>query len=124
MLQDVYVLGIDSGTQSLRAGIFDLQGNPVIFASKEYPIFHAQVGWAEQSANDWWEAAKITVNECMQKSRIDPEKIVGMSVDGTSCTVLPVDRQGNPLRNAFLWMDIRAHKEAELVNATSHPILK
>ncbi len=124
MQHDVYVLGIDSGTQSLRAGIFDLQGNPVIFATKEYSISHAQVGWAEQSANDWWEAAKITVNECMQKSRIDPEKIVGMSVDGTSCTVLPVDRQGNPLRNAFLWMDIRAHKEAELVNATGHPILK
>ncbi len=124
MQNDVYVIGIDSGTQSLRSGIFDLFGNPIIYATKDYPIFHAQVGWAEQSANDWWEAAKITINECVIKSKIDPEKIIGISVDGTSCTVLPVDKKGNPLRNALLWMDIRAHKEAEKVNTTSHPILK
>jgi len=124
MLEDVYVIGIDSGTQSLRAGIFDLQGNPIIYATKDYHIFHAQIGWAEQSAEDWWQAAKITVNECVKKSKIDPGKIVGISVDGTSCTVLPVDEKGVPLRNALLWMDIRAHKEAEQVNATGHSIFK
>lgn len=124
MQQDVYVLGIDSGTQSLRAGIFDLKGAPITYAVKEYPTFYPQIGWAEQSAIDWWNSVKITVNQCIQQSGINVENIIGISVDGTSCTVLPVDRMGIPLRNALLWMDIRAHKESELVNASKHPILK
>lgn len=123
-MEDVYVLGIDSGTQSLRSGIFDLEGNPIVYAIKDYPVFHAQIGWAEQSAEDWWQAAKMTVNECLRKSKIDPGKIIGISIDGTSCSVLPVDEKGIPLRKALLWMDIRAHREAEQVNATGHPILK
>ncbi|MDI9568615.1 MAG: FGGY family carbohydrate kinase, partial [Bacillota bacterium] len=52
--QPPYVIGIDSGTQSLRTGIFDLQGNPLIFATKEYPTYFPKPAWAEQDAADWW----------------------------------------------------------------------
>lgn len=124
MQENEYVIGIDCGTQSLRSGIFDLQGSLIVQATKDYPVFYDHLGWAEQSAEDWWQAVKITINECLKKSTIDPVKIIGISVDGTSCTVLPVDKEGEPLRRALLWMDIRAHREAERVNATGHPILK
>ena len=72
MQNDVYVIGIDSGTQSLRTGIFDLRGNPVVYATQEYPIYHDQIGWAEQSADDWWQATRNTVRKCLEKSNIDP----------------------------------------------------
>lgn len=122
--QPPFVLGIDSGTQSLRAGIFDLAGNPVASATQEYPISYPQVGWAEQNPDDWWQAAQATVRECLSKGKVDPEQIVGISADGTSCTVVAVAEDGTPLRPAILWMDIRAHEQAARVDATEDPILK
>ena len=57
--QPPYVIGIDSGTQSLRTGIFDLQGNPLIFATKEYPTYFPKPAWAEQDAADrGWQQRK------------------------------------------------------------------
>lgn len=119
-----YVLGIDAGTQSLRSGIFDLAGQPVAYATREYPISYPQVGWAEQNPQDWWNAACETVRECMQSSGVKPEEIAGLSLDGTACTVVLATNDGKPLRPAILWMDVRAHEQAERVTATGDPILK
>lgn len=122
--QPPYVIGIDSGTQSLRTGIFDLQGNPLIFATKEYPTYFPKPAWAEQDAADWWLAAKETVRECIAKSGVAVEDIIGICVDGTSSTVVPVDEKGEPLRRAILWMDSRAFRQVEAIAATGHPVLK
>jgi len=119
-----YLMGIDLGTQSLRTGIFDLEGRPVVFSTQEYPVYHPYPGWAEQEATDWWEAVKFTVQECLAKSSLSASQIIGLSYDATSCTMLPVDEKGNPLRRALIWMDIRAVEEAEFVSRTGHPILK
>jgi len=40
-----YVLGIDFGTESVRVGIFDQAGTPLVFASQTYPLYHPQPGW-------------------------------------------------------------------------------
>ncbi len=57
------VLGVDCGTQSLRAVLADLAGNVVASAAKEFPISYPRVSWAEQWPEDWWEAAKQAVPE-------------------------------------------------------------
>lgn len=119
-----YVIGIDSGTVSLRTGIFNIEGTPIAFATKEYPVFHLRPGWAEQESNDWWEAAILTTKECLSESKVNPEDIIGISVDGTSCTVVPVKENGEALRRALLWMDVRAHEQAERVTKTNHKVLK
>ncbi len=119
-----YVLGIDCGTQSLRSIICDLQGNIVASSAREYPIDFPQVSWAEQRAEDWWDAAKATVPECLNEGGLTGDDIVGVSVDGTSCTVVVTRRDATPLRPVILWMDQRAHEQAERVTATGHDILK
>lgn len=124
MAKPPYVLGLDCGTQSLRAGVFDLEGTPVVFATREYPIYYPKVGWAEQEAEDWWRAACECVQECLARSGIRASDIVGLSVDGTSCTMLPVTAEGTPLRRAILWMDVRAVAQAERITKTKHPVLK
>ena len=43
-----YVVGIDGGTESLRAAVFDLQGRPRAFAAAPYPTNFPQPSWAEQ----------------------------------------------------------------------------
>ena len=119
-----YVLGIDCGTQSLRTIICDLTGNIVASAAQEYPVEFPQVSWAEQRAEDWWEAAKATCAQCLQQSGLKADDIVGLSIDGTSCTVVVTTRDGAPLRPVILWMDQRAHQQAERVTATGHQMLK
>lgn len=120
----MYFIGIDCGTQSLRTGIFDENGKPLAFATKDYPIYFPSSGWAEQNPEDWWDALKITVKKVIKDSGVDPKFIGGISLDATACTVVPVDERGKPLRNALLWMDIRAFKEAQEVTETNDEVLK
>ena len=51
-----FVLGIDAGTGSVRAGIFDVKGRPVVFSSKEYSTVYPSPGWAEQNPDEWWKS--------------------------------------------------------------------
>jgi FGGY-family pentulose kinase len=119
-----YVIGVDIGTQSLRAGLFDLEGHPVVFATREYPVQHPRPGWAEQEPRRWWDALLSAVGECVETSGVDPAEILALSLDNASCTVVAVDDQGEPLRPALLWMDVRAHEQAERVTATGDFILR
>ncbi len=119
-----FVIGIDCGTQSLRSAVCTLSGDILTSASQEYPIDFPHVGWAQQRAEDWWEAAKTTVARCLADSGISADEIAGISADGTSCTVVCVKQDGTPLRPVILWMDQRAYDQAERITATGHPILK
>ncbi len=119
-----YVFGIDIGTQSLRAGLFDLEGRPLVFVTREYPVRHPRPGWAEQDPGQWWDALVTTVRECVKRSGVEPSEIVALSLDNASCTVVAIDAGGEPLRPALLWMDVRAHDQANRVTATHDPILR
>lgn len=119
-----FVLGIDVGTQSLRSMIFDLSGRPHGSASQPYQTHHDRVSWAEQEPDDWWQACVATVRQAVAEAGIEASQIVGLSVDSTSCTMLPVKSDGRPLRRALLWMDVRAVEQAARVTKTKHPQLK
>lgn len=119
-----YVLGIDAGTESIRAAIFDLNGNCIGFGTGSYFTFHKHPGWAEQNPRDWESALVKAIREAIQKSGVNPKNIRGVGVDGTSCTVLFLGRDGKPLRPAIMWMDVRAFNEAEEISKTGHHALK
>lgn len=119
-----YFLGLDFGTQSFRAVIVDLSGKIVASASRSYPINYPQVSWAEQNAEDWWQAAKECVPRAVAEAGLKPEDIAGISLDGTSCTVVACMCDGRVLRPVLLWMDQRAFEQAERVTATKDPVLK
>jgi L-ribulokinase len=55
--------------------------------------------WALQDPNDWIEVLKITIPKVIEEANASPEEIIGIGVDFTSCTVLPVDDQGQPMCN-------------------------
>ncbi len=52
-----YVIGVDGGTESLRAGVFDLQGKPVAMASFSYQTSFVKPSWAEQDPSHWWQVS-------------------------------------------------------------------
>ncbi|MBI5832444.1 MAG: hypothetical protein HZB16_09075 [Armatimonadetes bacterium] len=119
-----YVIGVDVGTQSLRAMVFDLSGNPLGSAAQPYTTYHDRVSWAEQEPADWWNAAVACVHGAMAQAGVPADEVAGLSVDSTSCTVVPVKADGTVLRRALLWMDVRSVAQAERVTATGHDQLK
>ncbi|MEN6644493.1 MAG: FGGY-family carbohydrate kinase [Armatimonadia bacterium] len=119
-----YFLAIDCGTQSLRVVIADLSGKIVAAATRPTPINFPNVSWAEQNAEDWWNAAKACVPQALAEAGLTPADIAGLSLDGTSCTVVACKRDGRVLRPVLLWMDQRAHEQAQRVTDTRDPVLK
>lgn len=119
-----YVLGIDMGTGGARVGIFDLEGNPVVFCGENYPLYTPASGRAEQDPDEWWAAICKASNEAIRQSGIDPAAIKGMSVDTTCCTVLLSGEDMKPLRRAVLWMDVRASEQAKRIFESGHDALK
>ncbi len=118
-----YVLGIDCGTQSLRAALYRPDGVQIASASHAYTTNRPQVNWAEQNPADWWDALCRTVPQCIEQAGIPGNEVGAIACDGTSCTAVFCDTQGIPLRPAILWMDLRAAGEAKRVEATEHPVL-
>lgn len=119
-----YVLGIDAGTESIRAAIFDEQGVCQSFGTSQNITRYPHSGWADQDISRWKTAMIEASRQALDKSGLNPEAIEGIGVDGTTCTVVFLDNNGAPLRDAVLWMDVRAHREAQEIAATGNPALK
>lgn len=119
-----YVLGIDFGTESVRAGIFDVRGQPLAFAATPYQLLHPHPGWAEQSPDEWWSSLVQSVRTVMKLAQIWPEAISGISYDCTTCTVVALDAAGQALRPAIMWMDVRASEQARRIARSTHPARK
>jgi FGGY-family pentulose kinase len=119
-----YVFAIDGGTASIRVGIFDAKGKPIVFSVKEYSTNFPKPGWAEQDPDEWWRCLVEGARESLQKGKVDPKDIAAISVDGTSSTVVCLDEKGKHLRSALLWMDNRSSLQSQKIFKTNHPVLK
>lgn len=119
-----YVLGIDAGTESIRTGIYDQNGECISFGVSENTNIHRHPGWGEQSVTQWDASMLESIKKAFENSPVTPDQIEGVGIDGTSCTVVHLDEKGNPLRDAIMWMDIRSSKEADEIAACGDPALK
>lgn len=119
-----YVIGYDLGTGGLRAGIYDFTGKEIAFAQTEYETFYRHSGWAEQKPEDWWNAFAESTKEAVRRAGIDREEIIALSYDVTCCSVMLCRKDGTPLRDCVMWMDVRASKEAEDIRNTHDDALK
>ncbi len=92
-----YIIGIDFGTESVRVGVFNQIGEPIAFASQTYPLTHPYPGWAEQKPEEWWSALVTATRAAVDKSGVPKDEIVGLGADCTSCTVVAMDENFQPL---------------------------
>jgi D-ribulokinase len=127
-----YVIGVDVGTGSARAGIFDLVGRMVASAKRDITLFHASGSIVEQSSGEIWQAVCDSVKEALAQAAVSPEQIAGIGFDATCSLVvlgeggrsLPVGPSEQAERDIIVWMDHRAVEQAERINATGHEVLK
>lgn len=117
------VLGIDAGTVGIRAALFDLQGQPLGFYDQSYATSYPQPGWAEQHPGDWWDALVIAVQGCLQASGMNGSQVIGLAIDAP-CDILLSSRDGTPVTESLMWMDLRATHQAQTLTETHDPILR
>ncbi len=102
------LLSIDNGTQSLKAMIFDVSGNMLAIKKIPFePYFSTNPGWAEQDPRMYWDTLCSACQGLWKQSRIDKTRIAGVSLTTQRATVVNVDKDGNPLRPAIIWLDQR-----------------
>lgn len=111
-----YFLGVDVGTSSTKAIVFDREGIVIAEGKSAYRIMSTQAGWVEQKAIWWWDALKKAVKETLQSSSIDPKNLRGIGITHQRMTAVPVNKEINPIGNAILWNDMRCTEEAEWAN--------
>ena len=119
-----YVIGVDGGTESIRAFVFDLDGHIVASEATAYGTEFPQPSWAEQNPHDWWSAMGQSVRGAVSKSGVALADIIAMSVDTTCCSVVALDAEGTPLRPCMIWMDVRSASEADAAAATKDAALR
>lgn len=117
------VLGIDAGTAGIRAGLFDLRGQPLGFFDQSYQTLYPQPGWAEQEPEHWWIALIAAVQGCLQASGVDGSEVIGLAIDAP-CDILLTSQDGTPLTKSLMWMDLRAAVQAQALTATHDPVLR
>lgn len=102
------ILAIDNGTQSVRALLFDLQGNLLDKAKREIqPYFSHRPGWAEQEPTYFWEKVCEVCRMLWANSAVSKDAIAGVALTTQRGTVVNVDKHGSPLRPAIVWLDQR-----------------
>ncbi|MGO1462220.1 MAG: FGGY-family carbohydrate kinase [Marinobacter sp.] len=102
------ILAIDNGTQSVRALLFDRQGNLVAKGKQEIqPYFSERPGWAEQHPEYFWDSLGRACEQLWQSTSVTPDRVMGVTVTAQRGTVINLDGNGKPLRPAIIWLDQR-----------------
>ena len=118
-------MGIDVGTQGVRCVVSDERGQ--IAAAHSVPFETLNIaqheGWYEQDPAHWIKAAKQVICACT--AALDaPEEIKSISIDGTSGTIVPLDKDMQPLTNGIMYNDPRAKAQAARIHETMDHIEK
>ncbi len=114
MMSEDFLLGIDIGTQGTKGILCSLDGDVRAESYREHGIHSPHPGWAEHDADqEWWAAFVITLRELLASSKIDPARIAAVGCSAFVPAMLPLDRNGKPLRPAILYTDRRSEAELE-----------
>lgn len=131
-MSEKFYIGIDVGTGSVRAGIFDSKGSMISASSQPIQTWKPKSDFVQQSSEDIWKAVCQSVKKAIVKSKLKPEQIGGLGFDAT-CSLVVLGKENKPLtvspdhsndQNIIVWMDHRAKEEAQEINEKGHDVLK
>ena len=91
-----YLVGIDLGTSSTKAALYQVDGTLVSEASVEVPLFYPKPGVVEQENEDFYTTAAMTVRVCIQSSGIEPASIAAIAFDSQMAGVGSIDENFMP----------------------------
>ncbi len=105
------VIGLDSSTTGTKVMTFNKKGSIVARATEIIPLYSPQPNYYEQNPEDWWISAQKALRDIT--NQIDPERIAALAISNQRETFVPLNRSGDHLRPAIVWLDERCKDEVE-----------
>ena len=105
-MQEV-VLGIDLGTSAVKIIAVDKEGQVLVTVSEPLTLIQQQPGYNEQDPDEWLDAVKQGIKRVTQHDSLKHHTIQGISFSGQMHGLVPLDKNGCPVRHAILWNDTR-----------------
>ena len=110
------IIGVDVGSGSVRAGVFNLRGKLLAHATREITLFRSAGNKVEQSSREIWQAVCYCIKTAVASAGVSPSSIAGIGFDAT-CSLVVIGDNDAPLavgpsddadRNMIVWMEHRA----------------
>ena len=140
-----YTIGLDFGTLSSRGVLLNLENGSEVAESEfiypngvieeKLPLQGKDIKlgeeWALQSPQDYLDAVKHNISALLKETGVNPKDIIGVGVDFTACTFMPIKKDGTPLcfleeyqENPHSWVKLWKHHaaapEAKKLNEIAH----
>jgi len=110
-MTEAYFIGIDIGTQGARVNLVDQTGNLLGAAEKSFPLTNQSR--EEQSPVEWWDACKTALSTLLNEQEQNiKQNVKAIAVTSTSGTVIPLDKNDQPLHHALMYSDQRSAASA------------
>jgi len=110
------ILSLDFGTSNIKGAVFDFSGNEVAFESVEYNLLTPKPSYVENDLEQYWNRICRIISNLSKKLGDRKREVVAISTSSQAETIVAVDKDINPLRNAIVWIDTRTVKQAELIS--------
>lgn len=115
-----YLLGIDLGTSSVKTCLIDYAGTVWASRSEPYSINSPARNMAEQNPEEWWLAAKQTIQYCLQKLEGSRGEITGIGFSGQMHGLVALDKDHQVIRPAIIWCDQRSQEQISSIYNIVH----
>ena len=124
-----FILAIDHGTGGPKSAIVSTHGEVLEWAFQEVPLHLLKGGGAEQDPDDWWNAILKTSKKVIDSGCVPVEDIVGICNTSQWNGTVALDKDGNHLMNAIIWMDSRGAPYIEklhksLIQVSGYSLIK
>jgi sugar (pentulose or hexulose) kinase len=110
------ILSVDLGTTAIKVALFDGEGRPLGSSTQEYVLLTPSTLAVELPVETYWQAFRKGVAALLEATAVAPALIRGLGISAQGETLIFADRDGTPLRNAIVWLDNRAQREADGLN--------
>ena len=104
------ILAIDLGTSGPKVALVTTEGEVLASEVESTELFLSDGGGAEQDPDDWWRAIMTATRRITDRQLVPAEQIIAVAVTSQWAGTVPVDKGGNALARAIIWLDSRGAK--------------
>ncbi len=109
------IVSLDLGTTTVKAMLFSDDGTILGSSSQEVSVLFPGEKQVEQNPAAWYETACDVIHAAVSAAQVDPKDVLAIGFSSQGISLLPVDQNLRPLRNAISWLDLRAEQECEQI---------
>lgn len=115
------IIALDFGTSNLKGAVFDIYGQEYAFESIEYSLYTPTNSIVENNVDSYWDNIIAILKNLSKKLGSRAKNVIAIGTSSQGETIVPIDKKGNPLRNAIVWIDTRTTSEAQEITSHFNP---